>query len=444
MAGMGKAIMWFRRDLRLADHPALAQAIERGPDGVVPVFVLDPALWRPAGPSRRAHLVASLASLSERIGGLVVRSGDPVQVIPALARQTGASSVHVSADCGPYGTRRDEAVAAALTDGVALLRRGSPYAVDPGALRNRSGDPFKVYTPFARAWSDHGWPGPCPMPRDPRWDTDHSSDHLPDVRVPDSLELPEAGEPAALRRWAEFLDDDLHDYGRHRDRPDLDRTSHLSVHLKWGEIHPRTLLADIDARAAGPRVYRNELAWREFYADVLWQRPDSARDYYHPQFADMAYSRPGRTFAAWRAGRTGYPIVDAGMRQLRATGWMHNRIRMITASFLVKDLHLEWQHGARHFMHWLVDGDLASNQHGWQWTAGCGTDAAPYVRVFNPTLQGRKFDPDGAYIRRWLPERRADDPSTVHEPRDPIVDHAAERAVALRRYEAVKSGRRGR
>jgi deoxyribodipyrimidine photo-lyase len=441
MAAMAKAIMWFRRDMRLADHPALAQAIERGPDGVVPVFVVDPVLWRPAGPSRRAHLVASLESLRERIGGLVVRTGDPTQVIPDLANETGASSVHMSADYGPYGARRDDAVADALSDDVALLRRGSPYAVDPGVLRNRGGDPFKVYTPFARAWSDHGWPGPCPMPGEPRWDTDYPTDDLPEILVPDDLELPEAGEPAALRRWAEFLDDDIHDYGRHRDRPDLDRTSHLSVHLKWGEIHPRTLLADIDARAAGPRVYRNELAWREFYADVLWQRPDSARDYYHRHFADMAYSRPGSTFAAWRAGRTGYPIVDAGMRQLRATGWMHNRIRMITASFLVKDLHLEWQHGARHFMHWLVDGDLASNQHGWQWTAGCGTDAAPYVRVFNPTLQAKRFDPDGEYIRRWVPERRADDPRTVHEPRDPIVDHATERAEALRRYEAVRSGR---
>ena len=185
--------------------------------------------------------------------------------------------------------------------------------------------------------------------------------------------------------------------------------------------------------------YRLELAWREFYADVLARRPDSARCYYRPELGAMAYDDPGERFDAWRDGRTGYPIVDAGMRQLRAEGWMHNRVRMIVASFLVKDLHIEWQHGARHFMRWLVDGDLASNQHGWQWTAGSGTDAAPYFRVFNPVDQGKKFDPDGHYIRRWVPELRECPDDQVHEPRDPIVDHAAERREALARYEEVRS-----
>ena len=168
----------------------------------------------------------------------------------------------------------------------------------------------------------------------------------------------------------------------------------MSVHLKWGEVHPRTLLADLGRlRSTGAATYRKELAWREFYADVLATRPETARDYLQPEFARMRYDEPGDQLEAWQEGRTGFPVVDAGMRQLRATGWMHNRVRMIVASFLVKDLHLEWQHGARHFLHWLVDGDLASNQHGWQWTAGCGTDAAPYFRVFNPTSQSRKFDP---------------------------------------------------
>ena len=169
---------------------------------------------------------------------------------------------------------------------------------------------------------------------------------------------------------------------------------------------------------------------------MLFHRPESARDYYKPEFARMDYDVPGDQLQAWREGRTGFPIVDAGMRQLRATGWMHNRVRMIVASFLVKDLHVEWQHGARHFLHWLVDGDLASNQHGWQWTAGCGTDAAPYFRVFNPITQGRKFDPDGAYIRKWVPELR--DAADPHEPVDPIVDHAEERVEALARYERIK------
>ena len=201
----------------------------------------------------------------------------------------------------------------------------------------------------------------------------------------------------------------------------------MSVHLKWGEVHPRTLLADLaPLRSAGAAAYRRELAWREFFADVLAARPDTARDYLRPEFAAMRYDRPGDAFDAWREGRTGFPVVDAGMRQLRATGWMHNRVRMVVASFLVKDLHLEWRHGARHFMRWLVDGDLASNQQNWQWVAGSGTDAAPYFRVFNPTSQGRRFDPDGGYVRRWVPEL-----AEVGDPHDPSPDDR--RAVGLPR-----------
>jgi deoxyribodipyrimidine photo-lyase len=225
----------------------------------------------------------------------------------------------------------------------------------------------------------------------------------------------------------------------------------MSVHLKYGEVHPRTLLADLARRRSrGAATYRTELAWREFYADVLHHRPDSARDYYRPELSRMAYDEPGAEFDAWREGRTGFPVVDAGMRQLRAIGWVHNRVRMIVASFLVKDLHVEWQHGARHFLQWLVDGDLASNNHGWQWVAGSGTDAAPYFRVFNPTTQGRKFDPDGAYVRRWVPELA--DPDRVPDPHDPdeatrrevgypvpLVDHKAERQEALDRYQAVRA-----
>ncbi len=252
------------------------------------------------------------------------------------------------------------------------------------------------------------------------------------------MSLPDAGEAAARRRWLQFLQDAVAGYDRHRDRPDLDATSRLSVHLKWGEIHPRSILADLGGLTSrGAAAFRKELAWREFYADVLFHQPETARDYLRPEFARMSYDEPGDQLDAWREGRTGYPIVDAGMRQLRATGWMHNRVRMIVASFLVKDLHLEWQHGARHFLHWLVDGDLASNQHGWQWTAGSGTDAAPYFRVFNPVSQGKKFDPQGDYIRRWVPELR--DALDPHLPVDPIVDHAEERREALDRWERIRA-----
>jgi deoxyribodipyrimidine photo-lyase len=244
-------------------------------------------------------------------------------------------------------------------------------------------------------------------------------------------------------------------YAEERDRPDLDATSRLSAYLKVGAIHPRTLLAELapdSADAPGDAAFRAELAWREFYADVLHHHPDSARGYLRPQLAALPYVEGdllAERLEAWAAGRTGYPLVDAGMRQLAAEAWMHNRVRMVTASFLVKDLKVEWQHGARHFLRHLADGDLASNQHGWQWVAGCGTDAAPYFRIFNPVAQSRRFDPSGAYLRRWLPELRDLGPSEIHEPwrlRDgppngyplPMVDHAEERVAALTAYDALR------
>ena len=448
------ALMWFRRDLRLADNPALLDACDS--EGVLPLFVLDPALWEPAGVSRRAYLARSLraldASLRQRHAGLSVVRGDPVRQVVLAAKRVGASRVHVAADFGPYGHRRDLDVEQALGDaGIELVRTGSPYAVAPDRVRNGSGNPYKVFTPFARGWMEYGWRDPVDAPTGAMWLSLDGTVDLPDPSLPSGLELPEAGETAARKRWQAYVDEHLADYDDERDRPDLDTTSRMSRHLKWGEIHPRTMLADLrDRTGTGATAYRRELAFREFYADVLFQRPDSAREYLRPEFARMPYDEPGDRLDAWREGRTGFPIVDAGMRQLRATGWMHNRVRMIVASFLVKDLHIEWQHGARHFMRWLVDGDLASNQHGWQWVAGCGTDAAPYFRVFNPTTQGAKFDPDGTYVRRWVPEL-ADVPTRhVHEPSaspdgvpdgypEPMVDHSAERVEALHRYERIRA-----
>jgi deoxyribodipyrimidine photo-lyase len=446
--------MWFRRDLRLADNPALLDACSG--DGVLPLFVLDPALWGPAGISRQWYLSRSLraldASLRPHRAGLSVVRGNPVRGVRHAARQVGASRVHVAADYGPYGHRRDLDVERALADaGIELVRTGSPYAVAPDRVRNGSGNPYKVYTPFSKSWLEHGWREPVDAPTGATWLSLDETVEIPDPVLPPGLELPEAGEAAAAQRWQAYVEEHLADYDDERDRPDLDTTSRMSRHLKWGEIHPRTMLADLQGRAGqGAVAYRRELAFREFYADVLFQRPDSAREYLRPEFATMPYDEPGDQLDAWREGRTGFPIVDAGMHQLRATGWMHNRVRMIVASFLVKDLHVEWQHGARHFMRWLVDGDLASNQHGWQWVAGCGTDAAPYFRVFNPTTQGAKFDPDGTYVRRWVPEL-ADVPARhVHEPSrspdgvpdgypEPIVDHMTERVEALERYEGIRA-----
>jgi deoxyribodipyrimidine photo-lyase len=450
-------VMWFRRDLRIDANAALAHAAADGV--VVPLFVLDPAFAR-AGAPRRAFLTASLHDLRERTdGALVVRAGDPQDVVPALAAEADASLVVATADFGPYGRRRDEAVARSLgQDGRQLRLVGSPYAVSPGSVTKADGAPYAVFTPFLRAWTQH------PPERVPTADGSLRWRRLrPSGRIPAQpaearrIELPPVGEDAARARWRSFLAngrDGLDGYDLRRDRPGIAGTSAMSPYLRWGAVHPSQLLADLDPSRRAHATFASELAWREFYADVLLHHPDSGWRNLERRMDAMPVDTDAaafRRFAAWREGATGYPIVDAGMRQLLATGWMHNRVRMITASFLVKDLHLPWQWGARHFMRHLVDGDLASNSHGWQWAAGTGTDAAPYFRVFNPVRQGETFDPDGAYVRRWSPELARVHDRDVHAPwrsprglpsgvRRPMVDHAAERQEALHRY-AVVTGR---
>ncbi|WP_448073950.1 cryptochrome/photolyase family protein [Georgenia yuyongxinii] len=449
------ALLWLRRDLRLHDLPALLAAHEAGGD-VLPVFVADPTLLGSAGAARRNSLSAALAAAGNSYdGALVVRVGSPETEIPTLVREVGAGSVHVSRESTPYGRRRDSRVERALGD-VPLVATGTPYAVGPGLVRKADGGPFQVFTPFSRAWREHGWPAPAPIPARLAWHRTVDS-AAPWSADPATAVVP-TGEVAARARWEEFLEGDLEGYDRHRDRPDLDATSRMSVHLKYGAIHPRTMLANIAAhparRSEGARRFVAELCWREFYADVLWHRPASAWADLREDLRGMAYEDPAGAAVghvrAWEEGRTGYPFVDAGMRQLLAEGWMHNRVRMGVASFLVKDLHVWWPHGARYFLEHLRDGDIASNNHGWQWVAGTGTDAAPYFRVFNPVTQGERYDPDGTYVRRYVPELAHIAGGAVHQPwRVPdgllhgyperIVDHGAERAEALRRYEAARA-----
>jgi deoxyribodipyrimidine photo-lyase len=449
------SILWLRRDLRLHDLPALGAAHDAAGDGaVLPLFVADPTLLAASGPVRVRCLVEALEAVHEAYdGALVVRHGRPEDVVPALAREVGARSVHVSGETTPYGRSRDARVAAAMPDGVPLVPTGSPYAVGPGLLTTGAGSGYSVFTPFARAWRAHGWHRPADVPRDVRWYRGPESGPLPDV-PPEALDvdLPRVGESSALAAWRGFLADGLATYKEDRNRPDLSGTSAMSVQLKYGTVHPRTLLADLAAHPAaggeGAETYTTELCWREFYADVLWRRPDSARADLTAALAGMRYEAPGETFDAWREGRTGYPFVDAGMRQLLREGWIHNRVRMVVASFLVKDLHVRWQHGARHFLRHLRDGDVASNAHGWQWVAGTGTDPSPYFRVFNPVVQGEKFDPHGDYVRRYVPEIAHVAGAAVHQPwRAPqgyahgyperVVDHAEARADALARYAAA-------
>jgi deoxyribodipyrimidine photo-lyase len=444
------SILWFRRDLRFSDHPALAKAASRGP--VLALFVIDPVLMDRAGPPRRAFLIRTLVDLDRQLRGLganlAVHHGRPEDVVPELASRVGASEVHVSADFAPYGAERDRRVAGAL-GAVPLVQTGSPYAVSPPRLKTAAGRSYKVFTPFFRAWQQHGWPDPAPSdPHQIDW-LAAPSDGLPnEPTLPKGMVLPRAGEEAARDAWWRFREENLPSYAVTRDRPDLDVTSRLSAYLHLGALHPRTLLSGL---APEDERFRTELAWREFYASVLWSWPQSARANFDTRMDGLRIERGPDAellFEAWCKGQTGYPIIDAGMRQLMTEAWMHNRLRMLVASFLVKDLHLDWRRGARYFMRHLVDGDLASNQHGWQWAAGTGTDASPYFRIFNPVTQSKRFDPDGDYIRRWLPELRAVGAGYVHEPWRsptplsyiaPIVDHDVERKVSLADYATLRS-----
>lgn len=423
-------LLWFRRDLRLHDLPPLLDAAEA--DGeVLACYVLDPRLKATAGPRRLQYLYDALRDLSDSLDGrLLVTRGRPDKRIPALVKSVGASSVHVTGDFSPFGKRRDESVRAALGD-VPLEEAGSPYLVSPGRVTKDDGTPYKVFTPYYGAWRKHGWRAPAKSgAKSARW--------IDPADVPGGVEIPDAGvelelaagETAAKRQWKKFVNNGLDGYAEKRNRPDIDGSSRMSAHLKFGTIHPRTMAADL-GDGTDAQAYLRELAFRDFYGAVLSEWPDSAWWNWNKSFDKMRVdddTDAERLFEAWKAGRTGFPIVDAGMRQLAETGFMHNRVRMIVASFLVKDLHLPWQWGARWFLEQLVDGDMASNQHGWQWAAGTGTDAAPYFRVFNPTTQAQKFDPDGAYVRRWVPDADSDGYP------EPIVDHKAEREEALRRY----------
>ena len=457
-------VLWFRRDLRLADHPALIQAAADKAD-VLGVFVSDDVTLGSSGAPRQAFLAGCLAELSDSMGGrLLVVHGRPHRVIPQLASSIGAQAVHASADYGPYGARRDERVADALhAKDIDWVTSGSPYAVAPGRVRKPDGGRYSVFTPYFRGWTSHGWRAPAGggTPPSVSWfdpaELDRPLRHDPaelDRAIPDGMQLPTTGEAAAQRTWQEFLDRAVDDYDDQRNRPDHPGTSRMSPYLKWGCVHPRTLLADLaNRRSAGAASYRRELAWREFYADIVHHLPESIWTSVDPVIDAMEWDEgkeADERFLAWKQGRTGYPYIDAGMRQLLAQGWMHNRVRMGVASFLIKDLHLPWQWGARHFLDHLVDGDYASNNHGWQWVAGSGAQASPFFRVFNPITQGEKFDPRGDYVRSFVPELRGIDGKAVHRPWElddapadypaPLVDHATERAETLQRWESRPRG----
>ena len=441
-----RSLFWFRRDLRLHDNPALLDALAAA-DETLLLFIMDDEIADRAGAYRRAYLADSLARLDESVGGrLAIITGSPASVLAEVIKRYSITSIHAASQYAPYGVAAEESIAAA---GIHVEYTGSNYAVAPGRVRKSDGTNYRVYTPFFNAWQIHGWRAPVAAPKDPRFTTPQTRDrNLPIWVAPAGIILQEAGEAAARARWSAYSSGALCEYDLQRNIPSIPGTSRLSPHLRWGEIHPRTILAGLDQTPSNA-VFRKEIAWREFYADVLHHNPLTSRQYYAPRYAAMRYDKPGRKFQAWCDGMTGYPIVDAAMRQLRAEGWMHNRTRMIVASFLVKDLHIEWRFGADYFMKYLIDNDVASNSHGWQWTAGCGTDASPYYRVFNPTEQGRRFDPDGDYIRRYVPELADLSAPDIHTPwevlggningyPDPLVEHALERLESLARLDEIK------
>ncbi len=440
-----RSIVWFRRDLRLHDQPALAAAATRGP--VLGLFVVDPALAASVGPTRGWYLSEALASLAAASGHrLVIRVGDPAAVLVAAAREVGAAAVYATAETTPRGRARDAAVADALVRaGIAWRPISTPYVVDPGTLRQRSGRPYRVFGAYARAWADAAGRVPGPAETPPvTWIAAAGTEpaalravvgtrrpaHLAGLPTAPAPARPPAGEGVALEALLDFAGR-ADGYGATRDQLGRDATSRLSPHLHVGALHPRTVLAALDAAGQAAPEFRRQLVWREFYADVLWHDPHSAWHDLRGTGAPVP-DRDGAArerFGRWARGDTGLALVDAGMRQLLTEGWMPNRARLVCASFLVKHLHLDWRWGASWFLWRLVDGDVASNQHGWQWVAGTGTDAAPYHRILNPVRQAERFDPEGDYARRHLPERYG--PQAVVAPA--MVDLAIERREALAR-----------
>ena len=453
-------VFWFRRDLRLNDNIALNTAISEakldGSKQVALTYLVDLDTFEKLSPVRQHSLVESLDSLGASLDRrLIIRQARGLssiaQELVKVAKAAGSQAVHATRAYDPSGVAEQNVIGLALKDaGIFLNLSDSYYAVAPGSVRKPDGSPYKVYTPFYKNWLAYGWGEPQKLAGlGEDWFEPIECHGRPTPTAPAPFKI-RAGEDFARRTFDRFKTRALMQYDELRNRADLSGTSHLSHALAHGEIHPRTILAELGG-SNGEIVFAKEIAWREFYADVLWHNPDSLTEYYEPRFSKMRYDSgvdADRKLAAWKAGLTGFPMVDAGMRQLLAEGWMHNRVRMIVASFLVKDLHLEWQLGAAHFEEFLSDFDPASNAHGWQWTAGCGTDASPYFRVFNPILQGYKFDPNGDYVRKYIPELRHIDGPEVHEPWNlinsngypaPIVDHAAERDEALARLEELKS-----
>ena len=467
-------ILWFRRDLRLEDNPALTHAVQTGRP-IMPVYILDPAHGRAPGAASWWWLDKSLRALDAALRGrgsrLILRRGDGEAELRRLIDETGADAVFMNRQFEPDASARDADIAHALkAEGVECRGWNGALLCRPGGVMTGAGGPYKVFTPFFRALMETletppPLPAPDPIVTPSGIDGDRIDDwDLHPTRPDWSTRFDwTPGEDGAAAALSAFLRHGLADYADGRDRPAQPATSRLSPHLHFGEISPwraaaaaRRAADDGRVSAVQAEAFVKEIAWREFSAHLLHHFPYVADRAFRPEYDAMPWRDDAAGFAAWTQGRTGYPLVDAGMRQLWATGWMHNRVRMITASFLVKDLMIDWRRGEAWFWDTLVDADLASNVQNWQWVAGSGADAAPYFRIFNPVSQGQKFDPEGRYVRRWIPELARLPDRWLHAPwtapdavlRDagvrlghdyphPIVDHAQARDRALAALKSV-------
>jgi len=474
---MSATIVWLHRDLRLEDNPALAAAVERGKP-VIPTLIWAPeeeAPWAPGAASRwwlHHSLEALAARLADRGTRLILRTGPTVEALRALVAEMGADAIYWNRRYDPALTERDAQIKQALVDnGLGVETFNAALLVEPWDVATKQGKPYQVFTPFwRRCRTELGHvdseAAPDVVPTPASWPTSLGLAELallPTVDWTGGLRATwTPGEAGAQERLDAFLEDALADYDTSRDRPDQAGTSRLSPHLHFGEIGPRQVAHAIQTEVglhdqASADAFVSELGWREFAHHVLYHFPSTPDRPLKPKFESFPWREDGASLQAWQQGRTGYPIVDAGMRELGETGWMHNRMRMVVASFLTKDLLIPWQDGARWFWDALVDADLANNTLGWQWAAGCGADAAPYFRIFNPVRQGERFDPDGTYVRRWVPELAKLDADVIHAPwqatqldrqaagvtlgRDypePIVDHKQARDRALAAYERIK------
>lgn len=460
------ALVWFRRDLRLADNPALTDALDRA-RAVVPVTV-EPAAYRPGAAAtawRARSLVELDVALRERGSSLAVFDGPAHQVLPALAHETGATLLSFTRAWDPESLAEETRVAAALEGaGVEARAAESAHLVAPGALTTHAGTPYRVFTPYWRAWeravrAEEPLAAPARVPAPPR--APRAGRHPAAASGPGLHPRWRPGEAGAAGRLARFAAGALGDYAADRDRPGLEGTSELSAHLAAGEISVRQVLHAVSRSAAAgtpdAEAFVRQLAWRDFAAQVLGDFPDLAIRPLRPEFARFPWRDDPDAFDRWKAGTTGFPLVDAGMRQLARTGWMHNRVRLAAASVLVKDFLVPWQNGERYFRDALVDYDPAQNAFNWQWVAGSGADAAPYFRIFNPAAQGRRFDPDGTYVRAWVPELEDVNAPRVHAPYDvpaeellaeggaapyppPLIDHASARERALTAYRLLREG----